>query len=281
MKTRETILTGAGLVAAVLLAGCMVIGLKMAGIADSGYFRPPAPDNALSPAALPAGNQSITLDCPLPESPATVPQYRVVSLDRYSMSSDTALLAKRAIPSVEEAPALAEKALAAYGGLPAGAVRERTEQVFLNQYNLATGVTEERSPQYTLVTYRQYVNHTPVMNTGISVELGEGGELVGLSGQWSVLKQTGTTPIIDSGEALRKLREGNLLRKPQCCMDGSSIVHVGPGYYVREGMHELNPPDRMTTQDTCIPVWAFYTVKPGAGSNPFPLLVDARDGEQR
>ncbi|MDD5143353.1 hypothetical protein [Methanoregula sp.] len=281
MKTRETILAGTGLVVAVLLAGCMVLGLEMTGIADSGYFRPPAPDNALSPAALPEDNESIALDCPLPQSPATVPQYRVVSLDRNSMDSGTALTVKSAIPSVEDAPALAEKALAAYGGLPEGAVREKTEQVFLNQYNLATGMTEERFPQYTLVTYRQYVNNTPVMNTGISVELGEEGELVGLSGQWSVLEPNGTNPIIAPDAALRKLRDGDLLRKPQCCMDGSRIVQVGTGYYILEGTHDPPPPARVITQDACIPVWAFYVVKPGAETEPFPLLVDARDGEQR
>jgi hypothetical protein len=281
MKTRETILTGAGLVAAVLLAGCMVIGLKMAGIAGSEQLWPPAPGHALSPATLPAGNQPITLDCPLPESPATMPQYHVISLDRYSGGSDSALSVKRSIPAVEEAPALAEKALAAYGGLPDGAVRERTEQVFLNQYNLATGMTEERFPQYTLVTYRQYASHTPVMNMGIRVELGEDGDLVGLSGQWSVLEQNGTTPIIAPDVALRKLHDGDLLRQLQCCMDGSRIVQVRLGYFIQERTRELHPPARVIMPDTCIPVWAFYAMKPGTETDPFPLLVDARDGEQR
>ncbi len=281
MKTRETILTVAGLIIAALLASCMVFGLGMTGIAGSGYFRLPAPDNALPTAALPEDHKSISLDCPLPESPATVPQYHVVSLDRYSGGSGNALSVKRSIPAVEEATALAEKALAAYGGLPDGVVRERTEQVFLNQYNLATGMTEERFPQYTLVTYRQYASHTPVMNMGIGVELGEDGDLVGLSGQWSVLEQNGTTPIIAPDVALRKLRDGDLLRQPQCCMDGSRIVQVRLGYFIQERTRELHPPARVIMPDTCIPIWAFYAVKPGTETDPFPLLVDARDGEQR
>lgn len=277
MKAREAILTGAGLVLALVLAGCLLAGFGMAGIAGSAGPRVPAPD----PALLTAANQSIVLDVPLPESPPAVPQYRVVSLDQYNGGTGTALSPKNEIPSAEEAPGLAEKALAAYGGLPAGAVMNKAEQNFLYRYNLGTATTEAKYPQFTQVTYRQYVNGTRVMNAYISVELGEGGELVGLHGLWATLEPAGETPVISAGEALEKLRDGDLLLHPQCCIGGSHIVRVERGYYIREGTREPQPPARVITPDTCLPVWAFYVVRPGQGPNLSRCWSKPRSGERQ
>jgi hypothetical protein len=273
MKAREVIFICAGLVLALVLSGCLIEGFALAGIAGSAGPRAlaPAPD----PALLAAANQGIVLDAQLPVSPTTVPHYRVVSLDRYTGGTGTALSGKNSIPSVGEAPGLAEKALAAYGGLPADAILDTAEQNFLYQYNLATATSETMSPQYTLVTYRQYVNGTRVMNADLAVELGEGGELVGISGLWATLEPAGETPVISAEEALQKLRGGDLLLQPQCSIGGSHIVNVEQGYYILEGTREPWPPARVITPDTCIPVWAFSVVKPGAEIRPFPLLVDA------
>ena len=105
-----------GLIIAIFLAGCLILGLGKLGIA--GF---PAPLQSTSrdagfAAASPAYNRSITLEVPLPASPATVPLYRVVSVQKFSSVTGTALAVRKNIPSIAEAPGLAEKALIKYGG---------------------------------------------------------------------------------------------------------------------------------------------------------------------
>jgi len=221
----------------------------------------------------PAYNRSITLDVTLPASPATVPQYRVVSAQKFSVGTGTALTVKNHIPSREEAPGLAENALKTYGGLPADAVLEMTEQVFMKKYNLQTGTVEEQYPQYTQVIYRQYVNGSPVINSEISVSLGENGELLDISRDWSTLEPAGEVPVISANEAFEKLQARDLFIPIQGTLDGCHITRIESGYYVETHLPDASalpvPPD------TCTPVWIFYM---GTDSNPFPLLINATRG---
>lgn len=272
MNARELTNAGIGLVLAVFLSGCLIVGFGMLGIA--GHQGPP-PD---IPEHLPAYNRTITLDIPLPPSPATVPQYRVVSVEQYSTGTGTALAIKNQIPSVGEAPGLAEKALAAYGGVPADAVLERTDQEFLKKYNLKTGTVEEQYPQYTRVTYRQYVNGSPVMNSEISVSLGEGGGLLDISKDWSTLEYAGEIPVISADEAFEKLQARDLFVPIQSSLDGYHITRVQQGYYILAGTRGLPSPAQVASPDVCTPVWVFYGVKPGTDIDPFPLLVNATRG---
>jgi hypothetical protein len=278
MNARERIAIGSGLVIAVFLAGCMVFVFSMLGIPGHLAAPPLTPVNDGPYPDLTAYDRTITLDVPLPASPVTVPLYRVVSVEQYSVGTGTALTVKKEIPAVGEAPGLAEKALVAYGGLPTDAVLERTEQVFMSKYNLRTGTVEEQFPQYTQVIYRQYVNGSPVMNSGLSVLLGEGGELLDISKDWSTLAPAGDLPVISAEEAMEKLKNGDLLFRLQCCLDGYHITQVQLGYYIQAGTREPHPPARVISPDTCIPVWIFYGVKPGTDANPFPLLVNATRG---
>jgi hypothetical protein len=218
-------------------------------------------------------NRSITLEVPLPVSPATVPLYRVVSVQKFSSGTGTALTVKKHIPSIEEAPGLAEKALGVYGGLPADAVLEKTEQVFMKKYNLKTGTVEEQYPQYTQVIYCQYVNDSLVVNSEISVSLGENGELLDISKDWSTLEYTGEIPVISADEAFEKLNRQDLLIPLQCSILDYHITRVEFGYHI-----ETHPPDtsaQPTRPNICTPVWIFYGVKPGTDPEPFPLMVDA------
>ncbi|MFA6361930.1 hypothetical protein [Methanoregula sp.] len=221
-------------------------------------------------------NRTITLDAPLPVSPATVPLYRVVSAQRFSTGTGTAFTVKKQIPATGEAPGLAEKALEKYGGLPADAVLERTGQVFMKKYNLQTGTVEEQYPQYTQVIYRQYVNGSPVINSEISVSLGENGELLDLSKDWSTLEPAGKVPVISANEAFEKLQARDLFIPIQGSLDGYHISRVQSGYYVETHLPDASalpvPPD------TCTPVWIFYGIKPGTDSDPFPLLINATRG---
>ncbi|MCK9631872.1 MAG: hypothetical protein M0R30_09530 [Methanoregula sp.] len=279
MNARELIAVGSGLVIAVFLAGCMVFAFSMLGITGFPSASLVPPVNADPAPDLPAYDRTIPLDVPLPASPATVPLYRVVSVEQYSSGTGTALTVKKQIPSIEEAPGLAEAALAAYGGLPADAVLERTEQVFMRKYNIRTETVEEQYPQYTQVMYRQYVNGSPVMNSGISVLVGEKGELLDISKDWSTLAFSGEVPVISAEEAMEKLRARDLLRPVQCSLDGYHVTRVQSGYYVGTFETQIhNAPGQAMPPDTVIPVWIFYGIKPGTDTDPFPLLINATRG---
>jgi len=279
MNARELIAIGSGLVIAVFLAGCMVFTISMLGIPGHPAVPMSPPVNTGPSTDLAAYDRTITLDVLLPASPVTVPLYRVVSVEQYSAGTGTALTVKKEIPAVGEAPGLAEKALVAYGGLPADAVLERTEQVFMKKYNLMTETVEEQYPQYTQVIYRQYVNGSPVMNSGLSVLLGEGGELLDISKDWSTLAPAGEVPVISAEEAMEKLRARDLLRPIQSSLDGYHITRVQSGYYVRAFDTRFPyAPGPETPPDTVIPVWIFYGFKPGTDLDPFPLLINATRG---
>jgi hypothetical protein len=276
LDSRTVFVIGGCLVIAVFLAGCLIAGAVMPGTAKD-----PTPSPGTSQAGIPAGsrayNSTILLDVPLPASPATVPSYRVVSVQKFSTGTGTALTIKKHIPSVAEAPELAEKALEPYGGLPAGAVLERTEQVFMKKYNLTTGMVEETYPQYTRVEWRQYVNGSPVLGSGIEVSLGENGELLDISKDWSTLEYRGEIPVISAGEAFEKLQARELLIPVQSSLNGHHITRVQAGYSVRS--HRSGYPAQEPVPDQCIPVWIFYGERPDIPDDqPFPLLINATRG---
>lgn len=252
------------LVLAVLVGTSLISGLN-----------PPPPAESM-PGSL-EYNRSITLDVSLPASPATVPFYRVVSVQKFSTGTGKALAVKDHIPSIAEAPGLAEKALGVYGGLPADAVLEKTEQVFMKKFDLKTGTVEEQYPQYTRVAYRQYINSSPVMGSGIEVSLGTDGEVLDISRDWSILEYAGEIPIISAEEAFEKLQARELLKPIQSSLNGYHITRVQSGYYV-----EIDLPDspmQTIAPNQCTPVWIFYGIKPEIiDDEPFPLLVNATRG---
>ncbi|MFA4823617.1 MAG: hypothetical protein WC593_00515 [Methanoregula sp.] len=251
------------LVIAVLIGASLVSSLNPPPLAGS----PPDPI---------AHNRSITLEVPLPASPATVPLYRVVSVQKFSSGTGASLTVKKQIPSLEEGSGLAEKALEKYGGLPADAVLERTEQVFMKKYNLKTGTVEEQYPQYTRVAYSQLVNGFPVMGSGIAVSLGENGELLDISKDWSTLAYAGEIPVITAEEAWEKLNRQDLLIPLQCSILDYHIIRVEFGYHIESHLPDASA--QPTPPNVCTPVWIFYGKKPGTDSEPFPLPVNATRG---
>lgn len=272
MNAHELMMIGGGLVIAVFLAGCLILVFGVLGIAGSQLPLPVSGNVGPSPAPL-AYDTTITLEVPLPASPKTVPNYRVASVQKFSSGTGTSLLVRENIPSIAQAPGMAEKALEKYGGLPADAVLERTEQVFMKKYNLKTNTVEEQYPQHTRVSYRQSVNGSPVMGSGITVSLGEGGELLDISKDWSTLESTGVVPVISADEAWVKLQRQELLIPVQCSILGYHISRVEFGYSVET--HVADASARPPLPDVCTPVWIFYGIKPGTDSEPFPLMVNA------
>jgi hypothetical protein len=260
---------------AVFLAGSIILVFCVLGI--MGYPLPlPVSGNAGPSLDPPVYDAAIILEVPLPASPETVPCYRVVSVQKLSSGTGTALLVRENIPSIAEAPGLAEKVLEKYGGLPADAVLERTEQVFMKKYNLKTNTVEEQYPQHTRVMYSQYVNGSPVMDSELSVSLGEGGELLDISKDWSTLEYTGVGPVISANDAWEKLQRQELLIPLQCSILGYHITRVKFGYHVDSHLPDASA--QPTPPNVCTPVWIFYGKKPGIDSEPYPLLVNATRG---
>jgi hypothetical protein len=249
----------------------LLVTAVLIGVALLSSLNPPSPAGS-SPDPI-TYNRSITLEVPLPASPATVPLYRVVSVQKFSSGTGTSLTVKKEIPSLEEAPGLAEKALEKYGGLPVDAILEKTEQVFMKKYNLNTGTVEEQYPQYTRVAYSHYVNGFPVMGSGIAVSLGENGELLDFSKDWSILEYAGEIPVISANEAFEKLQARDLLIPIQSSLDGYHITRVKFGYHVDSHLPDASA--QPTPPNVCTPVWIFYGKKPGTDLEPFPLLINA------
>lgn len=270
MNEREWIHVGTGLAIAVLLAGIMIISAGAMGIA--GHVSPPQPRPEPNITYI----HDVILDTALPPSPASIPVYRVTSVRRVSFGSPDTLTIKKRIPPTADAPGLAKKNLEPYGGLPADAVLERTEQAFMKKYNLATDTVEEQYPQNTRVVYRQYLNGSLVLRSGIEVTLGENGEALAISERWPAFEPNGEVPVISAEEALTKLNAREMVEKLQCDIGGMHIMEIRPGYYV--DLHQPDASAQALLPDTCTPVWIFYATKPGTGEPPFPLMVNATRG---
>nr|WP_320161185.1 hypothetical protein [uncultured Methanoregula sp.] len=270
MNAREWIDLGAGMIIAVMLAGCMILGFGLLGI--PGHFSP-----SLEPAPVIPRSNAVVLDTALPASPASVPVYHITDVHRFSFGSPATLVVKKSIPSTAEAPGLAVKALGTYGGLPGDAALEQTEQVFLKKYNLKTDMVEEQYPQYTRVAYRQSINGSPVVGSGIDVLLGENGDALEISKHWPAFARAGEVPVISAEEALEKLNAGNLLIRPQCCTGGMHVSAIRLGYYVETHLPDASAQPPLPS--TCTPVWIFYATRPGTPTEPFPLMVNATRDE--
>ncbi|RPJ52675.1 MAG: hypothetical protein EHJ95_03600 [Methanobacteriota archaeon] len=212
------------------------------------------------------GCVSLALGPPIPESPATAPVYRVVSTDSYCIISPKSMTVKANIPSEAEAPALAEKALELYGGLPDDAVLKKVYRNTMKKYNTVTGIVEEEYPQLTQVIYAQYVDGVPVIGPGaeINIGLGEDGEVLGIEKVWRHLEYSYDVPIISADEAFEKFRRGETLVILQESISASQVTEIRLGYYA-----EHISVDR----EYYTPVWIFYLAQ--WGNDPYPLPVDA------
>ncbi|NMB78415.1 MAG: hypothetical protein GYA23_04900 [Methanomicrobiales archaeon] len=274
MQSRELLSVLTGLLLASIIAGYLVTGLALAGVPSgllAQQFR-----NTGSPAGEPEllhPNRTITLSTPLPESPVTMPSYHVTAVEDIIIPSKDTFRVKRSIPSADEAPQLAGNALASYGGLPPNAVRGRVSPSYLGEYDTRRGITTQESPLYTRVSFDQVIDGLPLMHAGISVDLGENGEFLGMEKIWANLSYAGEIPIIPARDAWEKLKANDMVFRLQGSINDMTVVRVERGYYldysrgVYAGETQEHP--------SCIPVWIFYAEKPGSGAEPFPLIVDA------
>lgn len=250
-----------------VLAGLAMIGVAI-GVWLTGALATTVPPG--SP-VLEFSNRTegITLETQFPLSPETAPVYRVIGKVAFYIGGQRIMETRASIPTEEEAPALAEKALEQYGGLPGNAVITKVEQVTIKKYNTGTGTVEEEYPQYTLIVYDQQVEGCPVVGpgAGISIALGKDGELLQVDKVWRSLEYDREIPIISAEEAYEKLKRHDLVEIPQCCIDDLTVSDIRLGYYAEDRDHD---------QEFFYPVWIFYgTIYHEIDPTLHPFIVDA------
>lgn len=212
---------------------------------------------------------SLVLDTTLPASPGVMAVYKIRSVDLVRDGDETkAFSIKNSIPSANEAPALAEKALEKYGGLPEDAQLVDAVPRYLNKYNLTTELVEEKYPIGTQVRYTQVLNEFPVMGASINMDLGEDGEIIDILKTWPEYDQTGEVDIIPADKAYEKLRNSETTDRLQGSLPkGTKITKITPGY-------KLYNAGKQDSEPYLKPVWIFYAVTT-FDPEPFPLMVDA------
>lgn len=220
-------------------------------------------DGTLSP--VQGTLDTVIMETGFPKAMDMVPLYRVSSVDvREDYSNDNSKI-KRNIPTAQEAPALAEKALESYGGHPNDAKLVRADPLYRVKYNVTSRTAEERYPVSTQVRYIQAINGVPVYRTGINLMLGEHGEILNIYKNWiTSYEEIPGTPIITAAEGFEKLRQGKTTAKLQGDIpQGTRITSVEFGYYYDK-----------ESSDVLKPVWV-YTARVDPEMEPFKLYVDA------
>lgn len=251
-------------VACLIIAG-MAIGVVVTRLAPDDVSLAPVPGNL---------TKGIVLDTHFPESPETIPIYKVTNNTVFFIGSPRLMEIKTNIPSEDEALFLAEKVLDQYGGLPADAVLRKVERVTMKEYNSATGMTGQEYPQWTQVIYTRQVAGLPVVGPGaeITVGLGENGEVLQFDKVWRTLQYDRDIPIISAEEAFDKLKKRELVEIPQSSLNGLIVSDIRLGYYAEDRDHD---------QEYYNPVWIFYgTTHPEIDRTLYPYIVDARETDE-
>ncbi len=265
MTLKKTSLMIPGLILACgIILGIAVIGLQQ----DFSFSSPVAPPSKDLP-VLQGQTGSLKIATEFPVSPASVSLYKVMSIDRIDDGNENqAFSMKKTIPSTAEAPALAEKALEKYGGLPKEARLTDAVPRYISKFNLTTNSVEEQYLVAMQVRYVQMLDGFPVIGAGINLDLGENNEIIRILKIWPAYEYTGEGKVIPSESGFEKLKKGDNLEKAQGSLpDGTKISEIQFGYrLVRTGAGVKEP--------FLKPVWIYYAVTP-LDPEPFPLMVDA------
>jgi hypothetical protein len=210
---------------------------------------------------------TIALNASFPAAVDTAPVYRVTGTQDFFEGTPEVMNIHEGVPSLDEAPVIAEKALTAYGGLPADAVLHDMGVMCLKEVNTTDGAIISERPQCVQVIYTQQIDGRPVVGPGaeIMVSLGDGGEVLEVSKAWRNISYARETKIIPVEEAILALNDGNILNRPQSPMEGVEIREIRLGYYAK---------DISSLQEEYTPVWIFSGIE--NGNMPCNFIVDAR-----
>lgn len=119
------------------------------------------------------------------------------------------------------------------------------------------------------VGFTREIAGIPVYNTGITVTIGEGGEVVGVTNN---VRQYDPVParymeIRTPVQAYERLRAGELIMRPLCCTSYFAVRNISLGYWIE---------DTVSTQEYMLPVYAFACYEP-SGTEDITLFVWAVD----
>jgi len=123
------------------------------------------------------------------------------------------------------------------------------------------------------VIYKRVINGIPATE-GITVTIGENGEVVGLTYKARAIEEKPfrNVKIITPEEAYNQLVEGNVLIKPITNFDSTiRITNVSLYYYMKAEVYE---------QQFVLPIYVFSGVDLSYGSSPIALYVSAIDPDE-
>ena len=169
-----------------------------------------------------------------PSVPASVPLYKgsLNDSNAFSIVNGSFLTPKNSTPSVEEAPLIAQRVLAQYGGLPPDAMLVYSKISYLTERRLSNDEIVNQWPTGTDVLYARTINGMPTHGNvdKIEVELGENGTPLQIDEIWRNLEYLGnTTCIITPREAIEEIHKGNIIDIPPAY--GLNIDNITLGYY--------------------------------------------------
>ncbi|MCK9591068.1 MAG: two-component system regulatory protein YycI [Methanoregula sp.] len=252
----------------------LILGIAVIGLHLTPWSMYVDPSEGHSISTMQGGLDTLILDTEFPKSPVSMPIYKVISIDHVAEGiPEKAFTTKKSIPSAAEAPALAEKGLEKYGGLPKDAQLVRAIPSYQYKYNLTTNAVEEQKPVSTQVIYHQMLNGSRVIGGSINLDLGENGEIISIVKIWPAYEYAGEVNITPAELAYEKLMKGEAFKKPQGVIsEGTKIIDIKLGYEVTG------------EKDSYLkPVWIFYAKSPPRPTSPpspydstlFTLRVDA------
>lgn len=251
-----------------IFASCMIAGVAVFGgygwSGSSSHAGIPQ-DQTLAP--VQGSTEKLILETRYPETPGTVHLYTVKSVETFQdVNEKLSMTVKNSIPPADEAPALAEKSLEEYGGLPDDASLINAIPLYRVKYNVTTGTEVEKYPVRTQVRYIQNIDGYPVYKAGISLMLGENGEILDIYKNWiTVYEKSGESSVISAEDGFKKLKEGKTSAELQGTIPtGSKVSAIEFGYYYDKKSDALKP------------VWVYKTIM-GSETEPFNLYVDATE----
>jgi hypothetical protein len=199
----------------------------------------------------------VTVPAALPDSPDNLILYKINSepSDMVFFSVKDLEQTRPNITSEADAPAVAQKSLEQYGGLPKDAKMSLDETEYLDQLEFSRIPFLQprviaKYPVSTNVQYSRVINGHPISGDGgfINIELGNDGELLYLDKVWRTVTPSKTVHIISVAQAIEKMQRGEILGMRSKCSCELTVTKIIPTYYEK---------GRNLSQEYLDPVWVF------------------------
>lgn len=224
---------------------------------------------------IPAGHIAMNILSPVdhfvinatvPEMPSTVPYYKDTyqRSDVVDLRSNYSFTVRPNATSKYDAPALAQQALAPYGGLPSDAIQIYSKTSYRVIFNGTTGDVKRRDPVETTILYERNLNGSTIkgMHDMASVTFGNDGEILELTRIWGTIQYSGRDiPVISVYDAIRKLEERDVMNP---VLDGA-VVTINSTYLGHYGHLWINHSHETYLE----PIWIFTGTFPSGSYYEF------------